>query len=136
MTDQQVENQPPTPVEEMTYNVVPDVENGVYPAVCTAFELAHGKSRDTGEDESYYSWGFAVQVGDTTEDLRGSSSLFTSPGAKTTKWTVALVGAARMKDRNVKLNPQEDIVGAACMVEVAANDSGYPKVINVMPPLR
>jgi hypothetical protein len=137
MTDQQMPaEQAPVPVEELTFNEAPDIEEGVYPAVLTALERVSGTNMDTGEPEDFLGWQFAVQAHGETIDLRGSSSLATGPNSKAFGWATALLGSKRMNDTNVKLNPQTDLIGCACQVEVAFNAKGYPKVKSVIAPTR
>ena len=134
MTDQQfADNAAPVPVEDMTFNEAPDIDEGVYPAVLTKLERIAGVSMDTGEPEDFLSWGFAVKGADgETIDLRGSSSLATGPNSKAFAWATALIGSKRMNESNVRLNPQTDLVGCACQVEVVFKANGYPKVKSVI----
>ena len=135
MTDQQLDGAP-IPVDSLTFNEAPDIEEGVYPAVLTALERVQGTNMDTGEPEDFLSWQFAVSAHGETIGLRGSSSLATGPNSKAFGWTKALVGAQRMNATNVTIDPQTDLVGAACTVEVVFKDNGYPKVKSVMPPAK
>lgn len=119
------------PVTDITFNEAPDIEPGVYPAVLTHLEKRMGTD-DAGNPDPYWSWQFAVKANGETYDLRGSSSTARGPNSKAFAWTTALVGAKRMEGSNIKIDIVNDLIGAACQVEVGLNASGYPKVKNVI----
>jgi len=130
------EQQQNTEIEDIVFNEAPDIEEGVYPAILTKLERVAGTNFDTGDPEDFMSWHFSVKNGGETVELRGNTSMATGPASKAYKWATALLGRERMSRTNLKLNVRDELVGAACSVEVGFKADGYPKIANVMPPAK
>lgn len=126
-------DQTTTPAGVVTFNEVPDISDGIYDAVVESVNNSMGKDFETGEPQPQLEWLFAVDGDHGGVELRGWTTLSKGTKANLRLWLQALLGAEVMNTPNLEVDFQHDVVGQACMVEVAHNQKGQPKVVRVLP---
>lgn len=115
----------------------PDIEPGVYPADF------NGVRADTIENSQYgngdiFSWEFTVfDQGDPVE-VRGTTSRSLNTKSKTTPTAVRWLKSLLNKAEWAKFEAgdgldADELVGRRCQVQVEIKDSGWPKIVNVLP---
>lgn len=78
-------------------------------------------------------WGFDII--DPPERIEAMTSQATGEGSKAGEWLTALLGAARLEEhRTTRPISMSEVAGLECMVLIAFNDKGWPKVTAVFPP--
>jgi hypothetical protein len=76
-------------------------------------------------------WDFAIDG--TTETVRGLTSQATGPDSTAGQWLPSLVGKARFDNRKEQKLTTQELVGRECLILVAFNDKGWPRVSAVLP---
>lgn len=98
-----------------------DIPAGTYPATCISVEV-----KNSAAFGDFRAWDFELSNGSV---VGGSSSMSMGSRSKGARWAVALLG--RTPERGEVVNP----VGRPCLVVVEESESGWPKVVSVLPPL-
>ncbi len=104
---------------------IPSIKPATYEAVCIDIEEKTARKDPTNK---FLVWHFQLTDG-SLRTVDASSSLNTSPKSKGGKWLAALMG------REPAVGETVDPSGRACLIEVALDDNGYEKAINVMAPI-
>ena len=107
------------------------IKAGTYDARLKAIEGF--KATFEGEERDLIRWTFEVAVDEGVEELDGVTSMATGGKSKMRGWVTSLLG--RQPEAGEKLG-KLGLVGKVCMVVVALNDAGYPKIDAVLPPKR
>lgn len=107
------------------------VKAGTYDARLKA--LVPFDAQYEGEERHLIKWVFQVAVDEGIEELEGVTSRATGPKSKMRGWVASLLG--RQPDGGERLGGL-GLVGKPCMVVIALDDGGYPKVDAVLPPKR
>lgn len=98
-----------------------DIPAGTYPAVLHSTET---KTSDAYGD--FRAWDFALENGSI---VGGASSMNTGKKSKGGRWIAALLG--RVPEAKEEVN----LIGRACLIVVGEDGNGWPKVLEVLPPL-
>lgn len=119
----------------MTVGGTPIVEDGTYPGNLIALEDKQVPDRDNPEDTmTLRIWTFGLDALDSDgnpAEVEGISSTALGPRSKAYKWIAALLGR---KLENGEQITRKMLLNQPCLVAVAANDNGYSKVTDVLPP--
>ena len=99
-----------------------DVPEGTYPATLTA--LSTKESPKFGGE--FRVWTFKLDNG---SEVEGNSSMHTNAKSKPGRWIAALLGRRPAEGEKVEL------IGRRCLVSVIENETGWPKVDAVLPPM-
>jgi hypothetical protein len=103
-----------------------DIPAATYPA--TLAEVVR-KSSDAFGD--FRTWDFLITIDGERHRVGGASSMNTGKKSKGGKWIAALLGRRPEKGENITA----ELVGKPCLVVVEEDDNGWPKVVNVLPPM-
>ena len=115
----------------------PDIEEGTYPADFESIAEDHIDKSQFGSGDIWV-WRFtAYDQGDPVK-VEATSSRNLNIKSKTTPTAVRyLKGLCTKQEFQAFLNGDgfdaEKLVGRRCQVEIEIKDSGWPKVVNVMP---
>lgn len=76
-------------------------------------------------------WTFAIEG--ATETIDAMTSQATGPDSTAGPWLTALVGKPRYDTREAQTITPQELIGRECMILVAFNDKGWPRVSAVLP---
>ena len=126
----------------------PDVENGVYDAKFSGITTKFISGGDYGDGERFV-WSFTLlddngaviyHKGDPLE-IEQLTSLSTNTKSRTVPRAVRNLKALLTAEEYALFEMGEGVDAAAlldrpCQIEIGTSDSGWPKIVNVLPPRR
>ena len=110
-----------------------DVADGSYSA--RTIQLATFEWESPEGPKPLLRWTFAVDVGEADWlELEGVTSVSTGPKSRAFRWMTSLVGAEAMSKARAWRG--KELIGLPCVVSVEHDANGYPRVSEVLAPMR